>query len=461
MLAPDRGDPTAGRSAVVLPDGPLPPLPASTWESREVREALGNESPGAVVAFARRAHGLRQDELGTLAGFSQSAISRLESGSNIAYDMRVLRTLQRLLGIPAHLLGLVDKTVPVHSSDVRKLLADSAEAPGFASLIAALNGSEVVVGMDGRALMSLCAATVFGGVSRGGALDDDAVAHLLVLRRIVNDAHNWRGSSALMPAVRSMYDFIELLRRAARGDQRRRLLGVAAMYAEFYGWLHEEIGDAGGASRWTARAMEQGQAADDRDVVAYSYVRMSQLAEADGDDDRVIGLARAAQRERGLSHVVRAMALHQEARGLARAGDDACLQRLDGAQLEMAKERERRVSGDGYHIGYCFTEQNLDMQRAASLLELGRLGQAIVRYEDVRHRWGHMCLWEQGVHTAKLAYAHAANGDPDQAAELGFAALEMARSTGSGLVVNELRRLGAWAGAPAVADLVDAVRQVD
>jgi hypothetical protein len=85
-----------------------------------------------------------------------------------------------------------------------------------------------------------------------------------VLRRIVNDAHNWRGSGALLAAVRSVYDFVEVLRRDARGARRRKLLGVAAMYAEFHGWLHEEIGDARGAHSWTARALAQGEAAEDR-----------------------------------------------------------------------------------------------------------------------------------------------------------------------------------------------------
>lgn len=55
-------------------------------------------------------------------------------------------------------------------------------------------------------------------------------------------------------------------------------------------------------------------------------------------------------------------------------------------------------------------------------------------------RWGSACQWEQGVHTATLAYAHAASGDVERAAELGFAALELAR-------------LGPWAATPAMAEL--------
>jgi len=58
--------------------------------------------------------------------------------------------------------------------------------------------------------------------------------------------------------------------------------------------------------------------------------RMSQLAEVDGDADRVIGLARAAQREQGVTERVRAVASQQEARGYTRAGNEAaCLSRLD------------------------------------------------------------------------------------------------------------------------------------
>ncbi|GLY49673.1 helix-turn-helix transcriptional regulator [Lentzea sp. NBRC 102530] len=408
----------------VVPDGPLPTLPPSTWESKEIGDAVAGASPGAVVAFARKAHGLRQDELGTLAGFSQSAISRLESGSNIAYDLRVLRTLQRLLGIPAHLLGLTDRTVPVRSGDV-------------------------VTGLEGKALMALCASAVFNS-------DDDAVSQLLVLRRIINDAHNWRATGALMPAVRGMYGVIDTLRRNARGDVRRRLLGTGAMYAEFYGWLYEEVGDMHSACTWTSRALEQGQAADDRDVVAYCYVRLSQLAEADGDDDRVIGLARAAQRETGVRPVVRAMAVRQEARGLARAGLHASMTRFDLARsLVQDVERPRT---DEYSIGYCFTDLHVELQRAASMVDLADHRRAIDAYTTLMPRWGSVCQWEQGVHTATLAYAHAATGDVERAAELGLVALDLASQTGSQLIVTELARLVPWAATPAMAELTARLR---
>jgi transcriptional regulator with XRE-family HTH domain len=446
-MALDRTDPTTGRPAVVVPEAPLPPLPRSLWKSREVREAVRNQSPGAVVAVARRAHGLRQGELGSLAGFSQSAISRLESGSNISYDLRVLRPLQRLLGIPAHLLGLSDNTLPMDAADVSRL------APGFADL---LNG---VVGVDVDTLVALTSAAVYGGSGgSGGAIADDALSWLRSLRRIINDAHNWRSSRALLPIARGMYDFIEVLRRSARGEQRRELLVIAATYAEFLGWMHDEIGDPRGAIQWTTRALEQGQAADDRDVVAYSYVRMSQLAEADGDVDRVVGLVRAACREQALGPMVRALAFRQEARALSVAGDEAsCMDRLDAARTEF--ERVSPRTDDEYWIGYCATAEHFDMERAASWLQLGKPTRAIEVYRDVQDRvWRQLCTWEQGVHIAKLAHAHAMAGEQEHAMSLAYEALDNARVTKSSLVLRELGKLGKWEGAPDVAELVREIR---
>ncbi|HEX4703255.1 MAG TPA: helix-turn-helix transcriptional regulator [Pseudonocardiaceae bacterium] len=400
----------------------LPALPASLWQSWEVRAAVAAGSPGTVVAIARKAHGLRQDELGALAGFSQSAISRLESGSNLAYDIRILRTLQRLLGVPPRLLGLADRaaTEPIGRIPARP------------------------AGLFGVPDHLVSADTVA----------PELVTHLLITRRIVNDADNWRRSGPLKPAVRQLYQLADRLRKSARGALRRDMLRIAALYAEFFGWLHEEDGDLAAAGQWTARALEQGQAADDRSIVAYAFVRMSQLAEVDGDADRVIGLARAALREQGVTERVHATALLQEARGYARAGNEvACLTRLDKV-LGLVDEFEPNA-GEEYEIGYCFGRHHVDLQRAACLLALGRPSEAVRQYEEIRPNWSIVCHWEQGVHAAKLAFAHARCGALEQAAAVGFEALEMARAADSSLARDELHRLREWSDVPAIAELTE------
>ncbi|HEY0501493.1 MAG TPA: helix-turn-helix transcriptional regulator [Kutzneria sp.] len=388
----------------------MEPLPESVWNAPEIRDAVASNSPSGVIAFARRAHGLRQDELGALAGFSQSAISRLESGSNLAYDVRVLRIVQRTLNIPPHLLGLAERGVAA---------AELRERGGTDALVALLGGR--------------MAGTV--PVTR------EIVGQLLVARRVINDADNWRVTAALKPAARELYEFTDVLRRSASGEMRRILLSVTALYAEFLGWLHEESTDEDGAEQWTARAMQQAQAAEDRDMVAYAYVRMSQLAV--GDHDRMIGLARAARREPGVGAALKVLALQQEARGLALAREEAaCLDRLEQATTLI--DGVDHPATDEYRVGYWMDVEHLEAQRASCLLDLGRPQDAIAIYQRLRLRWGHTCPWFQGVHTAKLARAHAAAGDLDEATSAGIDAASLARISGSPHVTQELRSLAPW-----------------
>ena len=448
--------------ALIVPTGDLPPLPASVWRSREISDAVEHGTPGAVVAAARRAHGLRQEEVGRLAGFSQSAISRLESGSNLAYDTRILRSLQRLLGIPPRLLGLADDTVTLRPDDTRRLVADTAPR-NLATAVAEVAAVAMPTILDGAALQTLCATLAFGDNATNRFTPDrpiapDIVTHLRVARRIINDADSSRASSALMATARRLHAFTNQLRRHATGTLRRQLLGIEALYAEFYGWLHEETGQLRPAGHWTARALQQAQAADDRDMVAYVYVRMSQLAEHDNDPDRVIGLARAALREQGDNPHVRALALQQQARGHASAGDEsACLSYLDEASPLLIDITP--THSDEYQIGAWYDIEHLRLQQASCLLELSRTTEAITLYDTLRPHWGHICLWQQGVHTARLAIAHATNGDYDQAAILGQQALTLAHRSNSPLVTDELNPLRRWATVPALTELASALPQ--
>ncbi|HEY4018951.1 MAG TPA: helix-turn-helix transcriptional regulator [Pseudonocardiaceae bacterium] len=420
----------------------LPPLPTSFWSSWQVKAAAA-VSPGAVVAIARRAYGLRQGELGARAGFSQSTISRLEAGGNLAYDMRVLRALQRLLGVPPLLLGLaeraLDEPAPASETDPSATLTVRDLCPAATAF---------AVGQAGEAQLS--------GVPMGPRI----VTHLLVARRMINDASNWRRSGALLLAARQLYDIADGMRRAApRGELRRRLLFVCAGYAEMCGFLHQQSGDLHKAGHWTARALQQAQAADSRDLVAYAYTRMSALAEAEGDVDRVIGLARAALREHGISPRVRAFALHQQARGLARRGEEAaCLGAMDEA-VDLV-ERLAPDHNEEFVVGYWVSKYHVLTERAGRLLDLGRITEALDAYAQVRTHWTQVCPWLQGVHLAKIAVAHADLGDLDAAAATGFDALLLAESTGSPFVVDELRRLERWSEFHSIAELNEALHTV-
>ncbi len=442
--------------------GPLRPLPVVFWRSWEVTRAAAADMPGAVIALARQAHGLSQAELGALAGFSQSAISRLEAGGSPGFDIRVLKSLGRLLGVPPRLLGLADEGAAPAADTPTATTATSTTA--IAPILqpdapTALSRTP----MDRQTLLDACITAIVGAptaqawqlADEGRAVDELTVHRLLVVRRLVNDADNWIGAGNLAPAVGDLYRLIDRMRRAAKGEMRRLLLDVTALYAEFYGWLCQEIGDMRGAGEWTERSLQQAQAADDRNLVAYAYVRMAQLAESDRDDDRVIGLSRAALREPGITTQVRALALQASARGHAIAGDEASCLRI-WEQINELDLPDTQPWSDEYRVGYYYSAQHQTAQHAASLLELGRAREAIAAYEDNRARWGQLCRWEQAVHAARLARAYALAGEVEHAAAVGMQALELGTGTASSLVVTELRKLDVWHSVPAIAELTAA-----
>ncbi len=397
-----------------------------------------------------------------MAGFSQSSISRLESGGNLAFDVRVLRIFQRLLGIPPRLLGLSDNTAPLLAGDGQRLLGpvgvDEITLHGRTA-----DGLFVPVAVDRHTLLAACMSSVLGAetidlssaVGENNPIDPDVVRRLRVVRRLLNESKMWLGPANLAPAVHQIYTLSDRMRRSATGRLRRELLDVAGVYAEFSGWLRQAVGDIQGAVEWTERALQQAHAADNGNLVAYVYFRMGQLAEVQGDTDRVIGLARAAQRERDLSPEVRAIALHQEASGHAVAGDvNACLKKLEEASA-MTRDAHRQRT-DEYQVGSFCDQRYSDLCRAGCLLELGSLRDAVAIYEDEQLGRGMDCGWEQ-LQMAKLARAYAASGEPEHAAALGFQALAMSRNHRSALVFGELRRLDKWSDVPAIAALADAL----
>lgn len=424
------------------------PLPPSIWDSWEVERAVA-ESPGAVIAVARRVHGLRQDELGAMAGFSQSAISRLESGGNLAFDTRVLRIFQSLLGIPAQLLGLADPEAV--ASPLKP-----AGPFGYAGIIGKELDADLLLMLSAPAAVN--AAKVGLRADRGSwsPINSDVVHQLLITRRVVNDLDDWIRSSELLRALLRLYEFVDQLRPLAKGVWRQKMMQLAALYAEFCGWLHLETGDLSGANAWTTRALQQAHAVEDRDLVAYAYRRMSQLAQLEGDEERAIGLARAATRETGLGPQVRAMALQQEARVYAKAGDEVeCLTLLDEAyELVDGIAPHQR---EEYRLASWFSVHHVEMERVACCVELGRFTEALALHDSGLPRWSPSCRWGLGVHFGKVAIAHAKLGDLEQAAAAGAQALALANGTGSAVVATELRRLRRWAKTPAIAGILDAL----
>ncbi|HWR47096.1 MAG TPA: helix-turn-helix transcriptional regulator, partial [Pseudonocardiaceae bacterium] len=76
------------------------------WQSNTVRAAIESGNRGAIVRSVRRARHLTLAQLAARCGYSISSLSRMERGRQPLTNIRVLRSLADVLGIPPPVFGL-------------------------------------------------------------------------------------------------------------------------------------------------------------------------------------------------------------------------------------------------------------------------------------------------------------------------------------------------------------------
>ena len=188
------------------------------------------------------------------------------------------------------------------------------------------------------------------------------------------------GPHQVLGTVGGHLDLIQQLLPNLIGPRRGRLLQVGARYAEFASWLNQDSGNLRAATHWADRAMEWAQEVGNPHMVSYVLVRKADQAAATRDAPRTIGLAQSAlQHGRRLTSRGRAVALQQLAVGHALAGDEvACQRALDSAAQLAERSQQDQDEGPGR---YC-TPAYVEIQRAATWIELGRPERAITLFED-------------------------------------------------------------------------------
>ena len=151
----------------------------------------------------------------------------------------------------------------------------------------------------------------------------------------------------------------------------------------------------------------------------------------------------------------RAVALQQLAVGHALAGDEVACQRALDAAVQLA-ERSQQDHDEGPGR-YC-TPAYVEIQRAATWIELGRPERAIDLFEDSLVTLPSVHRRDRGVYLARLASAYALSGSPDISVRKGWEALTVAQATGSRRITTELGQLGSrltrWESMPEVGQLL-------
>jgi tetratricopeptide (TPR) repeat protein len=232
----------------------------------------------------------------------------------------------------------------------------------------------------------------------------------------------------------------------ARGDLRAKVLDVGSQWAQFAGWLHASGGQVADASRLYGLALEWATEAGNADMIATALNMRGHAAWIASKVGPMVGLSRAAQRVVSISPGVRALAVQQEARGAALAGD-ATVTDID----RMFDEAERLVAQAMSHPDreppwiYFFSPHYLIMQRGLAYrlagehikaIELIEAGLAAVPHEVRQSDW-------IASYLIQLALIYAQSGDVATACKLGAEVLQIGRQTHSKRLNADIRSLHA------------------
>jgi tetratricopeptide (TPR) repeat protein/transcriptional regulator with XRE-family HTH domain len=398
------------------------------------------------------------DDLQTLIGTQRTQVAELAEAKRVAK----FRELQDRQADGAPGVEVITGTVEPLLAVTLSLNGASPESgPDTVVLRVQLDGREVVVPLSRRLLLqtgigSFVEAFALGQQfemfrdlarqsSRAERLTITSPAHLeQILIHLREQWHalvktdNLLGPRFALAGVLNQISVVEALRSVLRNEQRLEVVQLGAQYAESAAWLYEDTGSMARARYWTSRAMEWAYEGDDERMLAWTIFRRSQQAAAIPDAAQTIGLAQAARRnEEKLATPTRAAIRVQEAYGHALDGDEQASQRLlDEAHTWAAGD----TVGDAHegHGSYC-TPDHIEIQRASCWLATGKPKKAIRLYEDALRTLPAVYQRNRAAALSRLAMAYLADGQLEQAASTAHAALPVARSSGAGRILDEIK----------------------
>ncbi|MGQ0776485.1 MAG: helix-turn-helix domain-containing protein [Pseudonocardiales bacterium] len=451
-------------------------------------EAVARRLFGVALRHVRTEAGLSLRDLGKRCHHDYSRLSRMETGEHFG-DPALLVEIDRLLGTGG-LLTALRTAAELPSKPPGPVVATPALGVGHGGDGATImlemrmaDGRSVRVLIPRREFNQLLASGMLGALFPAGALtldDADRLATVIAqpsrvdpqiigyFDRLLTEhytADQILGPTRLLGPVMAQLDMLDTLRKNARPPVARALLRMLAQYAEFVGWLQQDAGDLTAAMYWSDRATQWAQSACDYQMTAYLLVRKSNIAYLADDANTVIELAAAAQDAPGdIDPKITALAAQQEARGWAMINDgDRCRRKLDTAAQLLSTHPDgddpTTVYIQYYDLGV------LEDQSATCYRSIGRAEDAIAIFErriaDSRDANLHR---DCGYQMAKLANTVLATKqpDPERAAQLGLACLNLARQTGSARIAKELGTLNTtltarWPDQPDVRTFHDAL----
>ena len=394
------------------------------------------QSFGTELRRRRTEAGLSLAKFATLVHYSKSHLSKVETGAKPP-SVDLARRCDAVLSCRGELASLV---VPEPGDES----APSGAAPDQIWLLG--------LGNDGASHFSAVSpgqvrAAGIAGLSawagrldppRGGGADEATVASMRVVFDEIRKLGQTVSAVTLLPVLATHTHLLQTLATGAATSVRDAALVLAARFAEFAGWMAQENGDDTAAGWWTDHAVELAGAGSDSEMAAYAHVRRALITLYRHDAISTVALAQRAQGSR-CSARVRGLAAQREAQGHAIAGDDAaCFRALDRATTLLQAPAE---VDSGPMIGTQHAPDPTAFATAWCLFDLGRPAQAADILTNELTRIPPHAFRIRARYGARLALAHAGNGEVEQACVAAEPVLGTHDQVDSATVRLELRSL--------------------
>jgi hypothetical protein len=245
----------------------------------------------------------------------------------------------------------------------------------------------------------------------------------------------------VLPGLISETHMLTGIARHTPPDDGAALWRLAAQFAEFVGWMVQELGDDKEAMWWTARAVRMAAIGGDDSLRPYALFRRSDIT-LFGDDDplRTLDLAHRAQADPAATTRVRGLAAEREAQGYALLGDpDACFRALDRSAT-LLDEAKQATTGAPV-LGTTRTPDPTVLARGWCLFDLGRPAAAAALLETGIARFAPGASRARARYGMRTALAHMTADEVDRACEIVYWLAPDLRQIDSATIRHDMRML--------------------
>lgn len=389
---------------------------------------------GDELRRRRVAAGLSLRDLSCLVHYSRGHLSKVETGRAIA-SIELVRLCDSALGSGGTLVGMAASALGRRQDASRKKEGGPLVSgdPGMRWPVPLAREDLMPSGMP----MIAIAIPSPDRISSSQA--ESAATTFTVLFGQLRQLGQQVFPAALLPTLIAQTQTLRGLAAAARNPTCSILLGLAARYAEYTGWIAQEMGEDHAALWWTDRAVRMAEAAGQPEMGAYALVRRALVGMYRGDAAETIDLARMAQADPRASERVRGLAALREAQGYALTADGGPCHKA----LERGREHLARAADDpaADMLGTSTVADPAAMVTGWCLHDLGRpadaaavLDREVTRLPDDAHK-------ARTRFAARRALAYAVAGEVDHACQLTSELLTDAQNLSSATIRLNLVRL--------------------